>query len=466
MTPEPDDVPPPVDVPPPLAELSGAVAGVAKAVMGLSDLPDQLPYPDADAVLDSTVALDEEITRLQAVRAHLLRRIDVTKAYRARGFVTTASWYREATRRDHGASSRHVRSARRLGDLPQLAAALDGAEVTLDHVDVVSRACKPGRSDAITAADGILTDLARGARPREVRVACRRIADLVDRDGSEPADQDSNRGADADRETDTEEGSTGADACTGSSDGATSDAGGSRDPERGLWLHRSFDGRWRLEAELDAVAGERLFNLLNHLDERDDPDVDPVHRRSHPQRRHDAFALMIRGAEELPDLPTRHGARPRVLLIIDLLTLLGHDACASRKTRLGSGGVVGRDAALELLREATVTPVLQMGPYRSVAVGRTHRTLPDWLRPLLAATHRQCRGPGCDRPIAWTQAAHLDAWIENGNTDLDRTLPACTAHHQLMDNHGWRVEFDADTGRVDWTRSDGGYRHTTDPPHP
>ena len=110
--------------------------------------------------------------------------------------------------------------------------------------------------------------------------------------------------------------------------------------------------------------------------------------------------------------------------------------------------------------------MLQLGPWRSVAVGRTHRVLPDWLRPLLAVTHRHCRGPGCDRPIAWTQAAHLDAWKSGGDTDLARTLPACGPHHRLIDITGWTIHYDPDTGRATWTRPDNAYTTTTEPPEP
>lgn len=48
--------------------------------------------------------------------------------------------------------------------------------------------------------------------------------------------------------------------------------------------------------------------------------------------------------------------------------------------------------ARRLAQHAKVTAVLTMGPWRPVSVGRTQRTLPGRLRPVLVAVHGHCRG--------------------------------------------------------------------------
>ncbi|HUH06733.1 MAG TPA: HNH endonuclease signature motif containing protein, partial [Egibacteraceae bacterium] len=86
-----------------------------------------------------------------------------------------------------------------------------------------------------------------------------------------------------------------------------------------------------------------------------------------------------------------------------------------------------------------------------VNVGRTFRTLPSWLRGILQMMHRQCRGPDCDRPAAWTEAHHQHAWSDGGDTDLNTTIPLCKAHHDMVTSGQWNVTFDPDTGVCTWT---------------
>ncbi|MPZ87681.1 MAG: hypothetical protein GEU81_06305 [Nitriliruptorales bacterium] len=120
--------------------------------------------------------------------------------------------------------------------------------------------------------------------------------------------------------------------------------------------------------------------------------------------------------------------------------------------------------ARRLALESKVTAVLTMGPWRIVNVGRTHRTLPPWLRAVLEMVHRHCRGPGCDRPLAWTQAHHEHAWEHGGQTDLNATIPLCQAHHDLITTGRWHVTFDPDTGVCTWTGPDGHTIRTHRPP--
>lgn len=63
--------------------------------------------------------------------------------------------------------------------------------------------------------------------------------------------------------------------------------------------------------------------------------------------------------------------------------------------------------------------MLTMGPWRVVAVGRTHRTLPTWLRLMLQMLHRRCEAPTATaQPACWTQAHHPEAFTDGGDTAL------------------------------------------------
>lgn len=150
---------------------------------------------------------------------------------------------------------------------------------------------------------------------------------------------------------------------------------------------------------------------------------------------------------------------------IDLDDLLRPDpAAAARGPRLRRTGPLPWRQACRVALDARVTCVLTMGPWRVVNVGRTMRTLPPWLRPILELRHRRCRGPDCDRPASWTEAHHLDAWTaDQGDTDLNRMIPLCTAHHATVTDGTWTVDYDAGTGICTWTGPDGSLRRTLPP---
>ena len=101
---------------------------------------------------------------------------------------------------------------------------------------------------------------------------------------------------------------------------------------------------------------------------------------------------------------------------------------------------------------------------RRVNVGRTHRTLPAWLRSVLTMLHRHCRGPGCDRPMAWTDAHHLTAWDAGADTDLNDSLPLCRTHHDDVTIRGWHVTLDHTTGDAVWTSPHGRIIRVPPPP--
>jgi hypothetical protein len=282
---------------------------------------------------------------------------------------------------------------------------------------------------AIAAAEETLVELAREALPRDVRRAVRYLADLADPDGS---------------------------------DAAPLDATGS-DPRRYVSLQRSFDGLWDLRGLLDPLQGEALATVLDAL-ERPDPAETPfAAQRTAGQRRADALGNLARRALDAGDAPTVGGHKPHMLMGADLHTLLGEEDAATFVTALRHGGEAPAELARRYAADAKVTAVLSLGPWRVVNVGRTHRSLPAWLRMVFQLTHRHCRGPDCDRKLDWTDAHHIVAWTDGGNTDLNAAIPLCRAHHNLVTTGGWRVAYDADTGVCTWTSPDGRLIHTRPP---
>ncbi|MGH3441799.1 MAG: DUF222 domain-containing protein [Nitriliruptorales bacterium] len=407
----------------------------AEAVAALRWANEVLDVVDLDRLRDRellafTRDVDREITRIQAREARLVRAVGLRQAYAEDGCVTAASWLRQKTNRDPGDATRLAKTARRLAFLDVTRDAVEAGDITWRHAEVIATAAIPQRRDAIVDHEDTLVGLARRAQPRDVRAACRKIADVVSPDH-------------------------------GDSEGCGPDS------RRELYSTRTFEGFGDLRANLDPVTQEMFESLLHAFTTPDETETPDNQQRTPAQVRHDAFDAILSAASEHPDVGSVHGAKPHVLLMIDLQTLLGRDDLATRKPRLGSGTELSVERAVHLLEQAKLTPVLMLGPYRAVGFGRTQRVLPDWLRPLLKAVHGHCRGPGCDRPFEWTQAMHVNGdYAEGATTEFDCTVPGCVKHHQLRDEHGWQVDYDPDTAICTWTSPDRLTVIHTHPPDP
>jgi hypothetical protein len=275
----------------PGSELAAAVGALAAAhdAFARVDLAGEHPAVLSDAAL----ALARLGNRHDAAQVNVLGAVDATQAYARDGALTTGSWFRHRTNTEHATATRLVRTAQRLGDLPLLDAHFSAGDVTLDHVAVITQAAIPQRAAAIAAAQGALTGLALTRPPSNVRAAVRYLADAHDPDGNDdPPDDD------------------------------------------------DADGDVLLRATLDPLTREALRVLLDAFDTPDDPDTPPPRRRSPAQRRHDAFTAALHTLLHNQGLPSIQGARPQILINIDLATLLGlpaeHPAATTTLTDLAA----------------------------------------------------------------------------------------------------------------------------------
>ena len=297
------------------------------------------------------------------------------------------------------------------------------------NVTAVSEAAVPQRYEAISQMEPTLVELAQAAAPRKVKVAVKAIADVVDRDGTDQLD---------DVELD-----------------PIPDVADETDPRR-YWTQRpTIDGMTQGEYCVDGVFGEMLAILMDAFSAPDRADT-PIRRRRVPaQKRADAMRAAVQTLLNAGVPPTVQGVKPHLLGMFDLLAVMNRDQAAVVAAELHRTERVSPATIARLGLDAKITPVLTMGPWRVVAVGRTFRTLPPWLRPMMQMLHRHCRGPDCDRPAAWTQAHHQEGFALGGDTDLNQTIPLCHAHHDLVTTGGWTVTLDLDTGICTWTAPDG-----------
>lgn len=237
------------------------------------------------------------------------------------------------------------------------------------------------------------------------------------------------------------------------------------DPEdtNKLFLSPTLEGRFKLDGDLDAVSGQATANAVAAVvDEwfrtgasRGDDGETPAHRRARA-----LVELVARGSQP----GEKQGrARPSVTINVDLGDYLGlavEDPAdvLGRRCALADGTPIGRRTAERLLCEADVTALFTRtgldGIIEPLGVAHTKRYPTPSERQALARRDQGCVFPGCDTPVEWTDAHHLDHWHLHQRTELARLVLLCRYHHHCVHEGAYHLRRDLD-GHIDVTRPDG-----------
>jgi hypothetical protein len=121
----------------------------------------------------------------------------------------------------------------------------------------------------------------------------------------------------------------------------------------------------------------------------------------------------------------------------DLDTLAGKPAGAGV---LNWEQLVPAETVRRLACDCSVTAIVTGPDGEPLGVGRARRTIPAPMRRAIMLRDKHCRFPGCDRPVAWTDAHHLWHWVDGGPTALWNVWLCCRPHHRLVHEGGWRLE--------------------------
>jgi hypothetical protein len=92
--------------------------------------------------------------------------------------------------------------------------------------------------------------------------------------------------------------------------------------------------------------------------------------------------------------------------------------------------------------EAGVIPsVFNYNTGEAVELGRAMRLPNAALRRKLELEQPEgCAWHGCDRPIAWAEAHHIQHWADGGATAAENLILLCRFHHGRIHTTGWSVE--------------------------
>lgn len=216
------------------------------------------------------------------------------------------------------------------------------------------------------------------------------------------------------------------------------------------------DGMAYLSAYLPAADALGIYNRLTDMAMSQHG---PDESRTLAQRRADLFAeLLLDG--RLRGNARLNGVRPRVLVTVPVLTLLG---VSEEPASLEGYGPIDIDTARKLARLAPSFTRILTHPETGVvlSVGRDRYKVPADMRIWLRVRDGTCRFPGCRRAARRCDLDHTIDRQYEGHTSHDNLAHLCPGHHHLKHQTGWTVRQRA-AGVIEW-RAPSGRVYTTEP---
>jgi hypothetical protein len=177
----------------------------------------------------------------------------------------------------------------------------------------------------------------------------------------------------------------------------------------------------RIDGWLEVSAGAIVKAAIDALAEPLGADDE----RRPPQRRPDALVELAQG-----------NARPQIAVHTTIEGLKGE--LGATASELEGGVAISSKTVQRLACDGVLHRVLKADSM-VIDVGRAKRTAQPAQWRGLKARYRTCAWTGCDRPIGWTSAHHVEFWEHGGRTDLQKMLPLCFHHHRLVHEGDYRV---------------------------
>jgi hypothetical protein len=151
----------------------------------------------------------------------------------------------------------------------------------------------------------------------------------------------------------------------------------------------------------------------------------------------DALVEIANHALDLGAIPSTGGASTHLQLTASVETVMGLEGASGGE--LEFAGAVPAATAQRLACDARVRRIL-LGPKSAVMdVGRALRVPGPAARAALRVRAGGCEWPGCDRPVAFTNAHHFVHWGHGGETEVPNLVLLCYRHHWMVHEGGWQL---------------------------
>jgi hypothetical protein len=82
---------------------------------------------------------------------------------------------------------------------------------------------------------------------------------------------------------------------------------------------------------------------------------------------------------------------------------------------------------------------LLMTPVRPLALGRSVRIVPGWLRDVVSLRDVHCTVDGCEVPAHRCEVHHVQPWALGGPTDIENLALLCVRHHRTVERGRWKL---------------------------
>src|SRR6202521_4613416 len=314
--------------------------------------------------------------------------------------LSAQAWLRWQCNLTAATASEQGQVARQMDCLPQTEAAFSQGEISYRHAALIARTADQLGDKFEAHAESILVTAAKELDPWRLRRAAMFLRHCLDPDG------------------------------------VLADANEAHE-RRFLYLSQTYDGIFRLDAQLDADGGAALKTVLDALM---GPPADDD-QRSAPQRRADAMGELARRQLDGGQLPEVGGQKPHLMVTVDAATLSKQPGSLAAELKWSQP--IPAETARRIACDCSMTPVLRGAESHQVEAGRTSRVIPPSMRRALIARDRGLRFPGCERPPAWTDGHHLKHWADGGPTLPYNLALLCRRHHYRVHEEGWRLEWGA-----------------------
>jgi hypothetical protein len=374
-----------------MSELRSAVEMLRSEV--LSELPDA-------RIEEDFAELHRSVEQLEAERLRRLAEIERRRLFERDGHLSAAAWLVATFKVAWGIAREHVRVARALDEMPATRRAVENGDVSLSSARVLATA-HGADPEAFAKAEETLVDAAQIHTLEDFQRVAAYWRDAAAREraaGSDPTILD----------------------------------------RQSLHASKTFLGRVRADADLNAETGELLLTALNaqlsaevRSESTEEDGRSPAHRRA------DALGEICRQWLDLAERPTVAGERPHVTLTVGVETLKG---LTDAPCELEHVGPTARETAEMLLCDCSVARVVLGGRSEPLDIGRKTPVVPPSMRRAVVVRDRHCRFPGCDRPPTWSDAHHVVHWAKGGPTAVHNLVLLCRRHHRMIHHRRFHVE--------------------------
>ena len=293
--------------------------------------------------------------------------------------------------------------AKTADELPGLGDALEDGDISTDHLDTVTRQTKNLNDEEKAALKKDEEDLVNKAKNLPVDTFNRHLARRID-----DIRQDHGR---------------------------TTERKQRAESYFRHWVDKTT-GMGRFTGALDP---ERFESIVNAIETEMRSMAQTAKRDGSTQTLHLNDHLAASALVELISHGNGKQGRPNIVVITDHETLSSgpHDNTV-RETRNGQD--LSTEAIARLCCDAVMQRVVVDADAVAINVGRAQRTATTAQWTALNAMHSTCAWAGCDRPISWCQAHHIQEWDPDGLTDLDNLVPLCSTHHHRVHEGRWSIK--------------------------